>query len=370
MSWIQHPETIISKEALEHIRAGALATEVLQRLPQDTLDLLYRNRWFHVLVPEVLGGREMPLPEVVRLFEALAWADANVGWCVNLGAGANIFAGYFTEQVGREIFTSAQTCCAGSGAVTGTALRVPGGYKVNGQWKYASGSTHATHFTANCYLLDENGQQLQSNGEAIFRSFIFPAEQVTVLDTWHVIGLNATSSNHFKVEDIFVPEAHTFSLLQASAFAQGPLYHFPFEQMAIVNMACMLTGITLHFIDLYRELAAHKKPMHSNNLLSENEQAKEIESKATTAFYTAREHMYHTLQLTWKEYAAGKTAGTALLQALSRDARKAAQEARQVIFQLYPLCGMSILNPATELNKVWRDAATAGQHYLLSPLYP
>lgn len=370
MSLILHPETVIDKDALQHIRANALATEILQRLPQDTLELLYKNRWFHVLVPEVLGGQEMSLPEVVRLFEALAWADANVGWCVNLGAGANIFAGYFDAETGKEIFLPAQTCCAGSGAVTGTARQVSGGYQVSGQWKYASGATHATHFTANCYLLDKKGEQIKSDGEPVFRSFIFPAEQVTILDTWHVIGLKATSSNDFKVEDIFVPEAHTFSLLQASAFAQGPLYHFPFEQMAVVNMACMLSGIALHFIDLYRELAAHKKPLHGNGLLAENETAKELERKATTAFYTVRAHMYHTLQLTWKEYAAGQTAGEALLQALSRDARKAAEEARQVMYDLYPLCGMSILNPGSELNKVWRDAATAGQHYLLSPLYP
>lgn len=370
MRLLQHPDTLIASEALQQLRAAALATEALQRLPQDTLELLYRNRWLQVLVPAATGGAEMPLPDVVRLFEALAWADANVGWCVNLGAGANIFAGYLTETTARIIFEPAGTWCAGSGALTGTARKVPGGYRVSGQWKYASGSAHATHFTANCYLLDEQGIALMDEDKPVFRSFIFPAAQVTVLDTWHVIGLKATSSNDFRVDDIFVPETQVFSLVQASSFAQGPLYHFPFEQMAVVNMACMLTGITLHFIDLYHELAAHKKPAHSDRLLAEDDKAKTIENKATTAFYTAREHMYHTLQLAWKEYEAGQTAGAALLEAVNRDARNAAEAARHVIYSLYPLCGMSILNPATELNKVWRDAATAGQHYLLSPLYP
>ncbi len=336
MSLTPHPRMVLAPEALLHIRANALATEVLQRLPQDTLELLYRHRWFHVLVPAAAGGGEIPLPEAVRLFEALAWADANVGWCVNLGAGANIFAGYFAGQTAEEIFLPAQTCCAGSGALTGTARKVAGGYQVSGQWKYASGSAHATHFTANCYLQDENGQQLYDNNQPVFRSFIFPAANATVLDTWHVIGLKATSSNDFKAEDIFVPETHTFSLLQASSFAKGPLYQFPFEQMAVVNMACMLTGIALHFIDLYHELAAHKKPLHGQGLLSENEIAKAIEEKTSTAFYTAREHMYHTLQLSWKEYEAGKTAGTTLLQALNRDARNAAKAAQHVISSLYP----------------------------------
>ncbi len=369
MSLIQHPETLIPAAALQQLRAAAPATEAQQQLPADTLALIYQNRWFHILVPAAVGGLELALPDTVRLFEALAWADANVGWCVNLGAGANIFAGYLSESTAATIFAPAATCCAGSGAVTGTARKVPGGYQVNGRWKYASGSAHATHFTANCHLLAEDGTPLLEDDVQVFRSFIFPAAQVTIHDTWQVIGLKATSSNDFEVEDIFVPEAQVFSLLQASSFARGPLYRFPFEQMAVVNMACMLTGMAIHFADLYRELVIHKQPMHSDQLLAEDERALAIESKATSAFYTAREHMYHTLQLTWKEYETGSTAGPALLSALSRDARKAAQEARNLINALYPLCGMSIVNPASALNKVWRDAAAAGQHYLLGPLY-
>ncbi|PSK89328.1 hypothetical protein [Taibaiella chishuiensis] len=369
MSLIQHPQTQLSEATVQQLRAAAPATEAQQRLPADTLTLLYENRWFHVLVPAALGGQELPLPEVVRLFEALAWADANVGWCVNLGAGANIFAGYLPGPAAKNIFAPAATCCAGSGAITGTAHKVPGGYQVSGRWKYASGSAHATHFTANCALLNEAGNPVLEENVPAFRSFIFPAKQVTILDTWQVIGLKATSSNDFEVTAIFVPDTQVFSLVKASPFAQGPLYRFPFEQMAVVNMACMLTGIALHFADLYHELAAHKKPIHSDKLLAENEKAQAIENKAATAFYTAREHMYHTLQLTWNEYEAEKTASASLLEALSRDARKAALEARNLINALYPLCGMSITNPASALNKVWRDAATAGQHYLLGPLY-
>ncbi len=321
------------------------------------------------MIPRGYGGLEWSLPETVRLFEALAWADANVGWCVNLGAGANLFSGYFNSETALAIFNGPWTWCAGSGALSGTARRTKEGYLLNGRWKYASGANHATHFTANAWLLDEQNHPVNGPDQRpLFRSFLFPAAQVINYNNWRAIGLKATSSNDFEVKDIFVPEAHSFSLRQPSAFAAGPLYKFPFEQMAVVNMACMLTGIACHFMDLYKALAADKKPLHASGLLKDHETAKVIFNKVAADFNKAREGMYRQLEQIWEGYAAGAAAANHVLNELSVVARHAAQAARDLINDLYPLCGMNILDPESAMNKVWRDAATAGQHYLLSPL--
>lgn len=365
---MKHPKEILSSGEITNIRAYTSQTEAARHLPEAILSIIYNQKWFHVLVPQSCGGKELSLPETVQLFEALAWADANVGWCVNLGAGANMFAGYFDAHTALDIFEPKETCCAGSGAVSGKATRTEGGYTVSGRWKYASGANHATHFTANAWLLDETGQSLTEEGQPIFRSFIFPAKDITNHNNWNAIGLKATSSNDFEASNVFVPEAHTFSLLKPSTFAQGTIYKFPFAQLAVVNMACMMTGITLHFIDLYDELSAVKKPLHSDKLLGENETAKHIVNTATHSFYTARKKMYHDLQQVWDEIMKNGVANAALLEQLSASAKEAAHTARNVINELYPLCGMSILEPESMLNKVWRDAATASQHYLLSPL--
>ena len=365
---MNHPRELIGQDITTRLREYTVETEQNGSLPSAVLDIIYQERWFQLLVPAAFGGLEVTLPDAVKLFEALAWADANIGWCVNLGAGANMFAGYLDAVVAKNVFSDPKTCCAGSGAITGTARQTEGGYILSGRWKYASGANHATHFTANAYLQDEAGHTLTEDGQAVFRSFIVPAEQVINHHTWNALGLKATSSNDFEIREVFVPDAHTFTLLRPSDFAQGPLYRFPFAQLAVVDMACMATGIALHFIDLYAELAQHKKPLHSDKLLQDHPAARATFHKVQQRFTAARTAMYEELQAIWDIYAQGLQANDAALHQFDTTCRKAAQAAREVMNELYPLCGMSILDPVTPLNKVWRDGMTALQHYLLSPL--
>ncbi|MFT4061878.1 MAG: hypothetical protein QM642_05915 [Edaphocola sp.] len=350
------------------IRHLSIATEQAKCLPNETLKLIEERRWFQVLVPKQAGGLEWPLPKVVRLFEALAKADANVGWCVNLGAGANMFAGYLDGHTALNIFSKPSTCCAGSGAVSGTAQKTDGGYILTGHWQYASGASHATHFTCNAWILNEAGQRETQEGVPVFKSFIVPAHQVDNKKNWDAIGLQATSSNDFEIKDVFVPEKNCFTLLEPSAHAGGKLYRFPFSLMAVVNMTCMITGIAQHFSELYQELALAKKPLHADGLLAENPIAAGIFDVANREFMATRSNMYNALDAAWQmlELKAGIDEDLAIN--LKTACNAAANAARNSINKLFPLCGMDAIYPHTDLNKVWRDAAVAGQHYLLSPL--
>ncbi len=363
-----HPKEILDPQLVAIIRKYTSEAEQKKRLPEQVLELLYKKDALRVMIPSMFEGGEWPLPQVVRFFEALAWADGNTGWLVNLGAGANMFAGYFEEKIARTIFQDARVWCAGSGAPSGKAFRTAGGYEVTGRWKYASGSAHATHFTANAILHDESGRVVLKEGKPDFRSFIFKRSSVTIFDTWHTTGLCATSSNDFAVSQLFVPDARVFSLTKPSAFARGALYRFPFEVLALVNMACMLTGMALHFLDLFHELAAEKKPLYGDGVLKENEVVKQIMEEATPPFITARQNMYEILQKAWDCYEKGTVADNSLLDNTKQAASAAAAKGRQMVYELYPLCGMNIVFSSSAINKVWRDMAVASQHYLLSPL--
>src|SRR5690606_24882029 len=170
----QHPKLMLKPEWVSDIEKCSAEAEEKRQLTATVLQLIYDCDWFRILIPKEYGGKEWPLPKAVALFEALAWADGNVGWCVNLGAGANMFAGYLDPETARGIFSHREVCCAGSGAVSGVATRVTGGYQVSGYWKYASGTAHATHFTANCYLYDAQRKPVEEAGSPEFRSFLFP----------------------------------------------------------------------------------------------------------------------------------------------------------------------------------------------------
>lgn len=366
---MKDPNNLLTEADILIIRNHAFEAERQRMLVPELLNLIYKNNWFNIMVPKSLGGLEWEFPKIVRMLESLSWADANLGWCVNLGAGANMFSGYLEKNAAQQIFNSEKTCCAGSGAISGTATKVAGGYKVSGTWKYASGSAHATHFTANCFILDENNNKQFENEKLVFKSFIFPKENVEVKDSWHVIGLKATSSNEFEVNNLFVPENCCFSLIEPSEYAASPLFQFPFELLAVVNMAIAPIGMSQHFIKLFEELMGDKIPLHSVSFLKENDKLQLKFKETTRAFYQLRTEMYEQLEIVWEFYKNNQEPDAVLISGLKSIARKAALQGKQTVLDLFPYCGMSIVYESSPINKVWRDISVACQHYLLSPLF-
>lgn len=359
--------TITAKQ-IQLIRKHAEEAEQNRKLSPEVLQLIYEQQWLKIMEPSACGGQAWALPDIVRLFESLAYADGNVGWCVNLGAGANLFSGYLCADTAKSIFSPATTCCAGSGAISGRAVKTNDGWRLSGQWKYASGSAHASHFTANAYLFDDRNNALTENGQPAFRSFIFPAKLVQIIDTWHTSGLKATSSNTFEVKDIFIPKKHVFSLRQPSSFAQEPIFHFPFDVLAVVNMACMPTGMTLHFLELFEELMNNKTPLHSEQKLGNDALVQQAFEECKNRLNSARMDMYKALTTAWQTFSKNHEAQQEKLNVLKSKARKAAQVALEIVHHLFPFCGMNIIYQDSALNKVWRDISVAGQHYLLSPI--
>ena len=57
-----------------------------RELTPEVATALADARLFHMFVPRSLGGRELPQPEYLPVVEALGYADASTGWCVNQGA--------------------------------------------------------------------------------------------------------------------------------------------------------------------------------------------------------------------------------------------------------------------------------------------
>src|SRR5699024_7385086 len=186
-----------SDKELKFIRLQTKESKI--RFSKDLLQLIHKKQWLRIAIPHYRNGNPMSALEIALLFEALAYADGSLGWAINLGAGANMFLGYLAKDVSKELSQNKKLWFAGSGAITGKAIEVEEGYKLSGHWSYASGSLYATHFTANAYLYDESKKPIiDENGKHVFRSFLFPAEKVEILDTWHTMGLRASCSNDYK----------------------------------------------------------------------------------------------------------------------------------------------------------------------------
>ncbi len=349
------------KVDIERIRAGAAGAEAARFLLPDQQALIHEQGWLKMLAPRAAGGAEMPLPQVVRLEEAIAEADGSMGWVVTLCAGAGWFAGFLPPDTAQEVIGTRNVCLAGSGAPTGFADKEADGYRITGRWDIASGAPIATHFTLNAIVRGE--------GEEHIRAFVVPAAQVVVEPTWRSFGMRGTASHSYRIDGAWVPASHGFTIDPAHATAPGTLYRFPFMLLAWVTLSANLSGMARHFLHLAHEMvAARRQPPQS---------AQDALAQAAVALEGARERMLALLDQAWAQ-AEGSVGGTSVAAgasgispALDNQLREASMAlviaARRAVGDIYPYCGLRAAQEDSDINRVWRDFHTASQHALFCP---
>jgi alkylation response protein AidB-like acyl-CoA dehydrogenase len=361
---MHHPSYLLKPEWIKTIRGTAAEAEKLGKLHPDQLALIYQQGWFKFLVPEAYSGLQLPLPDMVRLEESLAWANGSLGWVVTLCAGAGWFGGFLAAGIAQELLNNPQLCLAGSGASTGTATITKAGYIINGKWKYASGAHHATHVTANCIIKNGNETVLNEDGSPLILPFIFNREDVTVVPAWKYIGMMATGSDAYEVKDLFVNADRCFQIEPEAAVIKDPLYQYPFLQLAEATLAANISGMAVHFLDLCGPLFDEKQ-LGKRQSDSHKEGTSQLLDELTISLNTIRKEFYQIADASWQSGLAGNAGHLDEVSAISR---KLAKTAREYIDQLYPYCGLQAANPDTEISQVWRDLHTASQHSLLNTM--
>lgn len=349
----------------EKVKTYASLSEEMGKLHPEILELAYQENWFKLFVPEVYGGPGKKLPEILKLEEELAEADGSLGWTVTLCAGAGWFAGFLNPVLAAEIFTDREVCFAGSGAVGGVAVKTDDGYLINGKWNYASGALHATIFTANCALKNEDGNDiLDENGEPEIMSFILKKEEVNLLPGWSYFGLIATGSHAFEVKDLIVPENRTFKINKQIEIAdQG--FDYPFLQLAETTLTVNTLGMTNHFIKLVEDafyLRTGLKRYTDGQVLFFTEEL----NRCKDEIQDLRKAFYNAFDRSWNQLINNSEITENTLTEVSTISRKLVHACWRNVAKLYPYCGLEAAKKESEINRVWRDIHTASQHALLT----
>lgn len=356
MNTIEHPSAILPAEIISTIRKFAKEAEEMKQLHREQLNIIYKQNWFKLFVPKQYGGLDMTLPGALRLEEAIAYADGSVGWTVTLCAGAGWFVGFLATELSTSIFANNHVCLAGSGKSNAVAKKVDGGYIVSGTWDYATGSNHATAFTANALIEQKDELLKDKNGESIVRSFLFLKKEVQVQANWKPMGMTATGSNSFSIKDLFVPEHRSFIINAQYAVLSESIYQYPFLQFAETTLAVNSSGMAMRFIELCKSLLGSK-----NNSAAMRELA-----IAEAALGAERDQFYTAVDASWEALSNNDIVDDDLLHSLSSKSKHLAKTARQAVDELFPYCGMQAADPDTELNRVWRNIHTASLHAIFN----
>ena len=223
---------------------------------------------FRLALPRTLGGFEMDLPSYIQVIEEIGRADASTGWVTNQVCDLRDLRGADAHRGGARHLDRhpARGGRQYPAAPTRRPSWCPGGYRVTGRQGFSTGCRHASWLAAHA-TVSEQGRPRLDDGQPETRYCFVPRAQAELLDTWQVRGMRGTGTNHFAVNDVFVPEDRTVKSVTAPLIEQGPLYRLPRTLVFASGDAAVALGTARSCLDAFTELATTKTPRAMDALL-------------------------------------------------------------------------------------------------------
>lgn len=251
------PQLPSEREALRHhlldaiarvrpiLEADAEANDANETLAWPSVVALYREGLLSLKVPRELGGPEVDPRLYLELCDELAYINPSAGWCAFINSTSAALLGAFLPDAGAQrVFPSGRMPIA-SGALIprGVATPVDGGWRVSGQWPFASGSAHSSWLLAGFRIVRDGapGPEHMVMAAAI--------DDVQFLDNWQVMGLKGTGSRDFVLTDHFVPESMAFDLLTTDPRKGGPMFWLGRPGFVTPDHAAFALGVARRALD-------------------------------------------------------------------------------------------------------------------------
>jgi len=283
-----------ARELAPVFASRALEEEKLRAPSRETLEDLIQSGVLATLTPKVYGGHEFDLNTSGAIVSAIAAACPSTGWISTFFMGAAWRTLFFPEQCQREMFADKPYVLMAQTATPIAAKKVAGGYIINGQCAFSSGSVHSDWFSSAAIMREEGVPP---------EHFLFavPREDVEILDNWQVAGMRGTASNDVCYNNIFVPQHRTATFGQAvlsttpgQVAHSNPMYHMPFLPFAMSEVIPVIVGATRGAVTAFTERTLNRQGAY-NPTKALSRQMAQIRLGRAIAAVDAAETLLHAL---------------------------------------------------------------------------
>jgi alkylation response protein AidB-like acyl-CoA dehydrogenase len=246
-----------ARQMIPFFSEQSVRNEAKGQLTGETLAGLRDAGFFSLWIPSCFGGAEAWPLEAIKVIETLSYADGATGWvfmAVQVAMGSA--AAYLPPAAARAIFAKHTPVIAGHGMAHGRAEIDGDGFRLTGNWQYASGLLHA-EFIHTGGVVYENGapRTLPGSKSPDARIFILPVSEAKFLGNWDVIGLRATGSIDYSLTDVFVPEEFTHEQLTNVPRQGGNFYTLGIQGMGAIGHSSFALGVGRRILDELGSLA-------------------------------------------------------------------------------------------------------------------
>ena len=151
---------------------AAAATPPGEPMPRASLDAIVDGGLLGLMVPRAVGGQELPLADIVDVYEEVSRADGSTGWCYFAAdCTAAYFGAYLPDAGAESVFADGIPLMAGQFAPNGTATFDGDELVIDGDYQFGSGIAHAAWAGAGVLTAADEG----ANPDYLFACF--PVDQ-------------------------------------------------------------------------------------------------------------------------------------------------------------------------------------------------
>jgi alkylation response protein AidB-like acyl-CoA dehydrogenase len=351
------------------IKAMALATEQAATVPSESIELLREIGFYDIVKPKAFGGYELDFDVLVDLNIELAKACASTAWVAGLLAGHQWLLASFPEEAQHDVWDrDPNAVLCGSYAPAAKAVAVSGGYRVSGRWSFASGCDNST-WSVCAALLPPSGEGAPSPA-----FLLVPADDYSIDDTWHVIGLAGTGSKTLVLDDVFVPAHRVLAFAEttsgrtpgAKLYADNPTFAIPMLCNIPSCLASVAVGAALgaleDYIDATRTRTTRGAVAGAANRMAEFATVQLRVADAAASTDAARVVLLRDLRAVAQMARAGEEITVADRITCRRGQAFAVSLAIRATEALNASTGGLGLDLANPVQRAWRDANAVGRH--------
>ncbi|MFE2598361.1 acyl-CoA dehydrogenase family protein [Streptomyces sp. NPDC059396] len=365
-----HDELLARAVALQPLlREHAATAEANRQVPDVVIDAIAEAGLFKLATPARYGGHQSSTRTMLDVSAALAEGDGSTSWVVALVNVCNWLTSLFPTKAQDDVFgADPDARVTGVLTPTSTTVRVEGGWLVSGRWYYNSGSAHSGWAVLGIPVTDTDGTVVDQ-GLALV-----PRTDLSLEDTWFVAGMKGTASNCLTGEDFFVPEYRVISVPAAigghyaTEHEDEVLSRSAFVPILTLVLAGPQLGLGRAALKYVTEKAGQKPISYTFYETQADsvavqlriaEAALRIDTAALLAEQAAADIDEAARRDTYPDFTQ-----RARVRAYTGWAIQNVLEAIDILLNVHGAASFAEANP---LQRIWRDANTAGRHAMAAP---
>jgi len=343
--------------------------EAANRIPDDVAAKLVEAGLFRMTVPRRYGGMELCFSEVSQAVFEVARGCASSAWLIGLVAANLMMVGKFSDQAQEEVFGGAAPpivpMLTGGVGYDMEVTPVPGGIRLKGKWRYASGVDVASWVGLLIEIPGADGPQKTL--------VLVPQDLFTIdHDSWQVLGMRGTGSKNVALDEVFVPE-HRFldwATLQAGGrhpdcSNEGTFFHFPLNAVFAMSVAAPTLGVAKAVVETYTDTVRTRVASGTGQAQVDDRVSQIAVGTGTAVMDILCDGLVTSARAFTDRVSRGETVGLEdranFRMRIAASTALALDEAQKIFRSV----GGSLLPTGTPMERLFRDLHAMSSHFLL-----